>query len=33
MRPAEYARFIDADLKKWTEVMHSAEAKTTAEKK
>jgi tripartite-type tricarboxylate transporter receptor subunit TctC len=33
MKPDEYGRFIAADLKKWSEVMRAAEAKTTAEKK
>ena len=33
MSPDEYGRFIDADLKKWSEVMRAAEAKTTVEKK
>ncbi len=33
MTPAEYGRFINADLKKWTEVMRAAEEKKTGEKK
>jgi tripartite-type tricarboxylate transporter receptor subunit TctC len=33
MSPAEYGRFIDADLKKWTAVMHAAEAKQKSEEK
>jgi tripartite-type tricarboxylate transporter receptor subunit TctC len=33
MTPAEYGTFINADLKKWTEVMQAAEAKQTSGEK
>ena len=33
MTPDQYARFITTDLKKWTDVMRSAEAKQNAREK